>query len=519
MFLTQGTLTSFLNRNCVFCRESAVSNQIQLNNMYLFASLAEAAGPGLWPFAVLLIAVLFIILTIAVLRVHAFLALILAAILVGAFSTTLPDEVGGIRVPEGHLVRAVEITMIEFGRAAGRIAVVIALASIIGLCLMESGAADKIVRRVMGTLGEKRAGIALLVSGFLLSIPVFFDMVFFLLIPIARVLSLRAGRNYMLYVMAICGGGAITHSIVAPTPGPLVVVESLQLDLGKSIIAGMLAGILPAIGVWYVAKLINRKVQVPMRETSGASLAEISASMQKKDEELPSFSLSILPVLLPVFLIAVASVLAMLARGADPEVGQGILYRVFGFLGNRNVALFIGALVAMWVLASQKNLGIRNLSQSLASPLESAGIIILITSAGGAFGAMIQHSGVGEAIRAAAEGRELNYVFLAWAITAVIRIAQGSATVAMITGASLMFAVIGDGSQLPYSPIYIFLAIGFGSMILSWMNDSGFWVVGRLSGFTEQETFKSWTVMVTAISLMGLAQCLIFSKILPLPQF
>jgi len=148
--------------------------------------------------------------------------------------------------------------------------------------------------------------------------------------------------------------------------------------------------------------------------------------------------------------------------------------------------------------------------------LSTAGVILLITGAGGAFGAMIRMSGVGESVGAIAEEFDLSYVLLAWGVTAFIRIAQGSATVSMITGVGLMAAVIGDGDALGYHKAYVFLAIGFGSITLSWMNDSGFWVVQRLSGFTEKETLKTWSVMLTAISVLGLGLCLLGSALLPL---
>jgi len=153
-------------------------------------------------------------------------------------------------------------------------------------------------------------------------------------------------------------------------------------------------------------------------------------------------------------------------------------------------------------------------------PLLTAGVIILITGAGGAFGGMIRLAGVGETIEALANEYKISYILLAWGATAVIRIAQGSATVAMITGVGLMSAIpgIADGTALDYHPLYVFLAIGFGSITLSWMNDSGFWVVQRLSGFTEKETLKTWSVLLTAIAVLGLVQILVFSKILPLKE-
>ena len=480
-----------------------------------------ASTVSYWPLVVLAVSVTFVVVGIALLRLHAFVVLMLAAILVGLMSAQLPGV-----PPANALVQAVELPMTEFGTAAGRIGFIILLASIIGMCMLESGAADSIVRRIMAVLGETRAALALLASGFLLSIPVFFDTVFFLLVPLARAFALRTGKDYMLYVMAICAGGVLTHSLVAPTPGPLLVAEALRpagVDLGVSMIAGLAAGVPPAIGALYLVHWLNRRVPVPVRDTPGASLADLHVIVNRPDAELPAFGVSILPVVLPVLLIATTSFIGM-AQASLPGVvsalgGPESFTRIkywLDFVGNRNVAMLIGTAIALWLLARQKKMGIRQLGDTMGPPLEMAGVIILITAAGGAFGAMIRHSGVGDVIAALARGHGLNFVLLAWGVTAVIRLAQGSATVAMVTGVGLMAAIIGDGSALPFHPLYLFLAIGFGSMIGSWMNDSGFWVVGKLSGFTERETLMTWTVLTTFVSVVGLIEVLIASFIIPL---
>ena len=474
-----------------------------------------------WPLVVLLVNVVFVVVGIALLRLHPFVVLMLAAISVGLMSTQLPGV-----PPANALVQAVELPMTEFGVAAGRIAFIILLASIIGVCMLDSGAADSIVRRLMAALGETRAALALLASGFLLSVPVFFDTVFFLLVPLARALAMRTGKDYMLYVMAICAGGVLTHSLVAPTPGPLLVAEALRpagVDLGVSMIAGLVAGVPPAIGALWLVGWLNRRVPVEVRDTPGAPLAELRVILNRPDADLPSVGVSLLPVVLPVLLIAAASFVGM-AQASLPGIvaalgGPASFARVkywLDFVGNRNVAMLIGTAIALALLARQKQMGIRQLGEAMGPPLEMAGVIVLITAAGGAFGAMIRHSGVGDVIATVASGYGINFVLLAWSVTAVIRLAQGSATVAMVTGVGLMAAIVGDGSTLPFHPIYLFLAIGFGSMIASWMNDSGFWVVGRLSGFTERETLSSWTVLTTFISVVGLIEVLAASYLLPL---
>lgn len=478
--------------------------------------LALTGGPtSLWPLAVLGISLAAIVILITRLRVHAFFALIFAAILTGVLSEKLPGEYGTMpgapQKERSHWLQAVELSVEGFGKTAAKIGVVIALASVIGVCLVESGGADKVVRRFLALFGERRAGNAIFASGYVLSIPIFFETYFMLLLPLAQALHLRTKKHYMLYVLAICCGGTITHSLVAPHPGPLAMAENLHLDVGQTILCGILAGIIPATCAWFLARWISGRLNAPMRNVSGELRADLEAIVVKKDSELPSFGWSLAPILLPLALIGCVSVLTVLGgRDAFPGV-----FSWLEFVGDRHVALFIGALMAMVLLMRQKRIGLGQVTQLIGPQFATAGVIILIASAGGAFGAMLRNAGVGEVITVYAKRWDMNLIFVGWAVSAVIRIAQGSATVAMITASAIMYSIISSGITLPYHPMYLFLAIGFGSKTLSWMNDSGFWTVSKFSGFTEAETLKSWTVLVTVMSFIGLAQCLIVSKLFP----
>lgn len=576
-----------------------------------------------WPFVILLICIGVVIGGITVFRLHAFLALIFAAITAGLLSTSLPG------VPaKSHWVQAVELTATAFGTTAGQIGIVIALASLIGMCLMESGAADKVVRRFIAVFGEKNAGWAIFVSGFMLSMPIFFDTFFMLLLPLAVALRMRTGHNYLLYVLAICCAGAITHSLVAPHPGPLTLAEIMKIDLGLSIMVGIAASIIPATTAWLVAIWLNKRTEIPLRQTPGVSMERLKEVVNKPEHELPGFVEAVLPVIAPIAFISLASTFAAIQakglaaadvkdpaalvaavndqtnpvsavvrpklsaatqqqianagaqpsvvvvnailgdlntalKGAvvfgtnqppaitlrpatqqlwagrpqsdsltrlnrmivedawpaalEPRTGINPRMAVTGeVLGNRNVALFIGAAFAVWTLIRQKKgTSFGKISDMMGAPLETAGIIILITSAGGAFGYMLRNAGVGDAIKAAVEGKEINLILLAYFVAAVIRVAQGSATVAMLTTGAMVYPIFA-GTQLPYHPVYIFCAVAFGSMILSWMNDSGFWVISKLSGMTEKETLRSWTVIITVASVTGLITTLLLSKLLPL---
>ncbi len=499
--------------------------------MSVLFSAAETTASR-WPFVVLVACVAFVIVAITKLRLHAFIALIFAAFLAGFMAGPFPASVleklsksTRDAVAGNPWLATVELTMVEFGNTAAAISISIGLAAIIGMALMESGAADKVVRRFLGLFGEKRAGAALLWSTYVLSIPIFFDTMFMLMVPLARALCLRTGRDYTLYLLCICCGGVVTHSLTVPHPGPLAAVDNLRVDVGLSLVWGILGGVLPCVGGYYVARWLNRRVTVPLRETPGAALSELAGVSRKDEAELPSFFWSILPVILPIGLISLGSAFVVvkksfpgvIAATGGPEVFEAV-NRWVSFFGNKNIALFLGAGLALWVLARQRRFSFRRIEELIGPPIATAGVIVLITSAGGAFGLMLRNAGVGDAIKAAAGGYDVNLILLSWAVAAVIRVAQGSATVAMLTTSAMMFPMMdpGAGVTLAFHPMYVYLAVGFGAFTTSWMNDSGFWVVSRLSGMTEGETLRTWTVMLTVVSVFGLLMTLVMSWLLPL---
>ena len=449
------------------------------------------------PLIILLLGTLGVVLCIVVLRLPAYISLMLAAIFVGIISPHVGDG--------NAWVAAVETAMKEFGITAGKVSFVIAIASVLGIAMTESGAAEKIVNRLIHAFGESRAGIALLVAGFMLSIPVFFDTVFFLLMPLALVLAQKTGKNFLLFVMAISCGAVITHSIIPPTPGPLLMAEAFNINLGMVIVAGLICGIIPAYAGYKFSQRQNKKITL---------LPPILSDQDevKRVSQLPSFGVSMMPIILPLLLIIAASVMTVYQPESNTALSKAI-----AFVGNKNVAMFLGLIVALYLWAKNQKLSLKELGKRMDRPLEIAGLIILITSAGGAFGAMISKTGLGDMINAiSANGFSMNLIVVAWVMAVVLKLAQGSGTVSVITTAGIMAAIVGTGADLPYHPIYLFMAIGYGSMVGSWMNDSGFWIVGKLSGMTEQQTFRSWTMLLAVIGTVGFIQALVMSYVLPL---
>jgi GntP family gluconate:H+ symporter len=459
---------------------------------------------------------------ILLLRLHPFLALILGALIVGSLTTpaaleryanqkemtvkektALVDSSVGERVAHG------------FGRTCAKIGILIAMASIIGKFLLESGAAERIVRSLLKLLGEKHAPGAFLGSGFLLGMPVFFDTVFYLMIPLGKAMGIRVGRNYGLFIMAIVAGATMTHSLVPPTPGPLFVAGELSVNIGLMIIGGIVVGFFTVSAGYLYALWANRKWPIPVRDTADTSIADIKSMTEKDDATLPPFWLSILPIVLPIFLIAGGTSLVPRLSSLVSRPWWRSIAVLIDNVGNPNVALTISAAIALVTFAWRNRDQKKNITAFIQNALSSGGLIILITSAGGAFGGILQQTGIGYRIQELATSYHIAVLPLAFCVTAIVRTAQGSATVAMITAVGILGGLAGSG-QLGFHPLYLALVIGCGSKLIPWMNDSGFWVICKMSGMTEGETLKTCSTMMTLMGIVGLLVIMILAHLFPL---
>ena len=499
------------------------------------------------PLIILLIGMAVVIGGVLWLRLHAFVALIGGALVVGSLAT--PDAINqsvmndtriekDIRkqatnrlgqddsnltnlVQELHKTKAkhtaaqsvISRVTGAFGKACGSLGILIAMAAIIGKCLLDSGGAERIIRSALGLLGEKRAPLAFTGSGFLLGTPVFFDTVFYLMIPLGKALATRFRENYGLYIMTIVAGATMAHSLVPPTPGPLFVAVQLDVDLGLMIIMGLVVGSVACATGYIYAKFVNghKKWHVPLRDSPDSPLAKLEEIVQREDKSLPPLGLALLPVLLPIALIAGNTILEELVT--EPPVG---LATFLGVVGDKNIALIISAIVALGILALQKRGDKQALFDSVQSALASGGVVILITAAGASFGTMLQQTNIAASIRELAEQYKITGLMvlpMAFLVTAVVRTAQGSATVSMITSVGI-FA--GMAATLPFHPVYLAMAIGCGSKPFPWMNDSGFWVINRMSGMTIGETIRSVSFLMTAMAIDGLIAVMLLAWLFPM---
>ena len=577
------------------------------------------------PLFILFCGILTVIGMIVVLRVNAFLSLLAAAFLV-SFMTPIESGNWGdkvLRVANG------------FGTMAAKIGILIAMGSVIGKCMIDSGSADRIIKSLRTLFGERLLPASMLSGGFILSVPVFYEATFYLMVPIAKSVYRATKKNYLLYLMAIGLGATMSHTLVPPTPGPVAAAMTLNVPIGTMMLVGALVGILTAPFALGIASVMNRLLPNPEIHLD----EDLTAEPQAK-QPMPATFLAYAPILVPVVLIAAGTIYDMFDKGRyieeslrefskivktlelaettlpiskaleekdyrlvsselknlDSEMFKSLsnserqamaaqmqsianeikklnqktfyeatqrlsdafkngdaeqcksasdtladkidwaasvieprnagstaaLRNTIHVLGNPQMAMIVAALVAMTVLAHVRSLSFRELERRTETALLDAGLIILIVSAGGAFGEMLRAANVGDAVKdlfqaeAGLTGALL--LCVAFGITAMIKTAQGSSTAAMITTAAIFSGIVfaEEAAPLPYNVAYLAVAIGLGSCVTGWMNDGGFWLFCRIGGIKETDALKTWTVGLVFLGLFGLFVVLVLSQLLPL---
>lgn len=458
------------------------------------------------PYLIVIIGILAVLGLIIFLRINAFIALISAALLVSFLAP-------------GPINEKVSRVAAAFGENAGKIGLVIGFAAVIGEAMMLSGAADRIVHAFLRLLGAQRASLALMSSGFVLSVPVFFDTVFYLLVPLAKSLYRTTRRNYLLYVCAIAAGGAITHTMVPPTPGPLAMAASLNVSVGLMMVVGLLVAAPAAAVALAVAGLMDRYVTIGRLPvfSDDDTADEVIAQRHAEIMRVPLIE-ALLPVLLPVLLISGDTVVGALKPAEGPSI-WATLKPWTEMVGNPSLALLVSMVISMITWVRLKRPKSSEFTVSVENALLSAGLVILITAAGGAFGAMLKATNVAATIQSSFDQTGATgfiALLLAFCLAAILKVAQGSSTTAMITVSAMMAAMELTQEKLGFNPVYLATAIGSGSLIGSWMNDSGFWIFSRMSGLTEAEALKTWTPILLVLGIVSLIMTLLLSVVLPL---
>lgn len=443
-------------------------------------------------YAILIVAlsVALLLFLIMKLRFNAFFSLVITAIFVGVLS--------GLSLAE-----AISLTTTKLGASISGIAVVIGLAVVSGQIMDESGAAEKIARSILRLTGQEKAPFAMIGTGYLLSIPLFSDTSYYLLIPIARALASSSGMSFVAMIVAMGCGALSTHCFVPPTPGPLAMAETLGVDLGLTMLVGMIVAAFTSIaGGWFYGRWISKRVDIPKeRYLEG----EIDTGAKR---ELPPLGISLLPIVVPVVLVAGNTITNAFLPGTG-------IANVMGVIGLPIVALATSVLISFIVLGITRGKSLKDMSDLAERALKIGAICILITGAGGAFGGVLVESGVGAAITALFHSTGISPLIFAWLVAAIFKTSQGSSATAMIT-VSAMFAPLLPTLGLTCNPVYLVTAIASGSMVFSWMNDSGFWVIAKLCNMTEKECLKTISCSSAVMSVVGLIVTLVLSTIMPL---
>ncbi len=442
---------------------------------------------------------------ILVLRMHAFLALVLGAYCVALLTPAAAlRQNAEMRVAKGDIgPKAAEKFIArppaarvadEFGKTCASLGILIAMATILGEAMLRSGAAEAIAAAMLRLLGAARAHWAFFATAYLLCIPVMLDTVMYLLAPLFKAVARRTQRDYLLLVMCSVAGGTITHSLVPPTPGPLFVAGELGVPLGLMIGMGSLIGFGAALSGVAFARWSNSRITlaVPIEETPPPTTAR----------RLPPLWLALVPVLLPIALIAAEATLA-------PTI-HGTAAAILRVVGDKDMALTLGALSALLPLARRGS----EAAGAVKGALQEGAVILLLIGAGGAFGGVLQHTGIAGQVSSAFANIHAFALPALFLVTALVRTVQGSATVAMITAAPIAKALIAGG--IPIHPVYLAIAIGCGSKPIPWMNDAGFWIIARLSGATESQTLRTISPMMSIQGATGLVLTMIAATVWPM---
>ena len=446
------------------------------------------------PYIIFIVAIAVVVLLLMVLKfkLSAFIALLITSVLVGILAG----------MPLSKITSSIQEGM---GGTLGFIAVVVGLGAIFGQMLESSGGARSLAHYMLRKFGKNKASWALMLTGFVIGIPVFLDVGFIILIPIVYALSRDTKKSLLYYAIPLLAGLAVTHTMVPPTPGPMAVASILGVDLGWVVLFGIIVGLPTAV---VAGPLFGRFISGKIIVEPPAELLQHDYDRMEKERNLPSFWVIALIILIPLLLILISTFVNL---AIDKEaIRKSLFTDIIVFTGHPFTALIIATLLSI-LLCLKRKMSKQEILDLSTKSLGPAGIIILVTGAGGVLKQILIDSGIGKILAESVAGSSVPLVFLAWMLAALVRITQGSATVAMITAAGIMAPVLPAFNLSQPAVALIVVSIAAGATILSHVNDSGFWIVSKYLGMNEKQTLQSWTVMETIIAVSGLIFSLLLS--------
>ncbi|MCF3144175.1 GntP family permease [Streptomyces platensis] len=464
---------------------------------------------GLLTVAALGIALLLVL--IIKIRLQPFVALLTVSIGVGLAAGLSVTELFGT-VQKSDAVSLIETGM---GGILGHVAIIIGLGTMLGAILEVSGGAEVLSARLRHLFGERRAPLAMGLTGLIFGIPVFFDVGIFVLAPIVYAAAKRSGKSILLYCMPLLAGLSMTHAFLPPHPGPVAAAGLFKVDLGWVILMGLVCGLPAVLAAWGYAAWIGKRlfVAVPQdmveaaEEAKAAVTAEKTAAAVPADKSAAGAPAHEEPVALATVLTIIGTplLLILLATFSSIALAPSPGRSVIEFFGHPFVALTLALLLAYYLLGIRRGWSRTSLERVSTASLKPVGNIILVVGAGGIFGAVLKGSGVATALSDTFHHVGLPVLVLAYLLSLVLRVAQGSATVAIVTTAGIVVPLVeGQGMSQAHLALII-MAISAGSIFASHVNDGGFWMVSKYFGISERDTLKSWTVLESVLSVAGFA--------------
>jgi Gnt-I system high-affinity gluconate transporter len=437
------------------------------------------------PLIIVILGICFLLFLILVVKFNSFLSFVIVALSVGlAEGMTLDKTI--ISIENG------------IGNTMGFLVLILGFGSMLGKLVSESGAAQRITLKLVGAFGLKHIQLALMLTGFIVGVSLFYDVGFFIMIPLVFTVAAATGLPLLYVGLPMLAALSVTHGYLPPHPAPTAIVGMFHADLGKTLVYGIIVAI-PAIIISgpFLSKALSKIPAKPLEEfVNKKSLSE---------EEMPGFWMSFFSALLPVILISVSTIAGFLLS----EDNQ--IRKILGWIGNPVFAMLISVLFAVWSLGLSRGRKISEIMNSLAHSVTSITMIMLLIAGAGALKQVLVDGGVSTYIGGMLSKSALSPLFLGWLIATVLRFCVGSATVAGITTAGIVLPLVTGGSV---NPELMVLAIGSGSLMFGHVNDGGFWLFKEYFNLSIKDTMRTWVVMETSIGISGLTGVMILSLLI-----
>ncbi|WP_325167802.1 gluconate:H+ symporter [Staphylococcus devriesei] len=449
----------------------------------------------IWPLIAVVIGVVILLILIMLLKLNTFIALIITSMITGII----------LGMPLDKIVQTIEKGM---GDTLGHIAIIFGLGSILGKLLSDGGGATKIAEKLIEKFGEKHVTWAMLIASFVIGISLFLEVAFVLLIPLVFTLAKKLKVSNLKVGLPMATSIAITHGFLPPHPGPVAISQAVHANIGHVLMYGIIIGIPLAIIVGGLFPKIAQKL-APTAFSKMGKRDDIDETNSLPLEEQPNFGISLLTALSPVILMLLSTIVQLITGHEDGKASgfEGFIY----FIGSSSTAMLIAVLFAIYTMGIRRKQKMNEIMDTVTKAITPIAMLLLIIGGGGTFKQILIDGGVGDTISNMLHGTEMSPIFLAWLAAAILRVALGSTTVAAISSVGIVLPLL---QSVDINISLVVLAIGAGSIFCSHVNDAGFWMFKEYYGLTIKETFLTWTLLESALSVIGLGLILIVNMVI-----